>query len=225
MNATTHLFSLFVAAYLLGSVPFGLLVARLKGVDIRNKGSGNVGATNVGRVLGKKWGILVFILDVGKGLASTLAAAELIHRNPTESWAVSPAFQDLVWLGIGAASIVGSMFPIYLRFRGGKGVAASLGAMLGVYPYLTWPGLFAMVLWAVVVKLSGYVSLGSVIAATSLPLTFVALGFVKGWSLTEHYPLLVLCLLLAALILLRHRDNMSRLLAGTENKIGRKLVT
>jgi glycerol-3-phosphate acyltransferase PlsY len=221
MNASWQLLFLFVAAYLLGAIPFGLLVARVKGVDIRRQGSGNVGATNVGRVMGRNWGILVFALDAGKGLFSTLAAAELIRRHPTAVWAASPAWSDLVWLGIGAACIVGSVFPVYLRFRGGKGVAASLGVILGVYPYLTWPGVFSLILWAIVVKATGYISLGSIVAASILPITFVALSVLAAWPLSDHYPLLVLCILLAALVLMRHRDNMSRLIAGTENKIGR----
>ncbi len=222
MNATWQLVLLGVAAYLLGSVPFGFLVAKAKGVDIRSKGSGNVGATNIGRVLGRKWGLFVLLLDAGKGLASTAAAAELIRRNPAAAWARSTALQDVVWLGAGVACILGSIFPLYLRFRGGKGVAASLGVILGIYPYLTWPGILALVIWALVVKLTGYVSLGSIIAVTILPIAFAAMGPLAGWSLSDHFPLLVLCILLACLILVRHRDNIGRLLSGTENKTGRK---
>jgi acyl phosphate:glycerol-3-phosphate acyltransferase len=222
MNPLMELVSLIVAAYLLGSIPFGLLIGKLKGVDIRKHGSGNVGATNVGRVIGLGWGIAVFVLDVAKGLASTMAAAELIRRHPGEPWTSTSAFRDMVWLGIGTACILGSIFPIYLRFRGGKGVAASLGVILGVYPFLTWPGLTALVLWAVVVRATGYISLASIVAAGTLPVGFVLFSLLLKWSLAEHYPLLVLCAFLAALVLMRHRDNMGRLIAGTENKIGRK---
>lgn len=222
MNASWQLVLLCVAAYLLGSVPFGYLIARARGVDIRSKGSGNVGATNIGRVLGRKWGVLVLLLDAGKGLASTAAAAEMIRRHPAAAWAGSAALQDVVWLGTGVACILGSIFPLYLRFRGGKGVAASLGVILGIYPYLTWPGIMALVIWALVVKFTGYVSLGSIVAVAILPIAFAALGPLAGWSLSDHYPLLVLCVLLAFLILVRHRDNIRRLLAGTENKAGRK---
>ncbi|HKQ48663.1 MAG TPA: glycerol-3-phosphate 1-O-acyltransferase PlsY [Phycisphaerae bacterium] len=220
MNPSLQLLTLVVAAYLLGSVPFGLLIAKMKGVDIRRQGSGNVGATNVGRVCGRGWGILVFLLDTAKGMVSTIAAADLIRRHPQVHWTATPAYRDLVWLGIGTACIVGSIFPVYLRFRGGKGVAASLGVILGVYPYLTWPGLTALLLWAIVVKASGFVSLGSIVAVGTLPVGFVLYSWMLGWTLSDHYPLLVLCVFLAALVLFRHRDNMSRLLAGTENRIG-----
>lgn len=222
MDPTLQLIALVVAAYLLGSVPFGLLIAKLKGVDIRRQGSGNVGATNVGRVLGRAWGIAVFLLDALKGLASTIAAAELIRRHPEAPWTATPPYCDLVWLGVGTACIVGSIFPLYLRFRGGKGVAASLGVILGVYPYLTWPGLTALLFWALVVKASGYISLGSIVAVGTLPIGFVLYSWILGWTLAEHYPLLVLCVFLVGLVLYRHRDNMSRLIAGTENRIGQK---
>ena len=224
MSPSLQLLLLVLAAYLLGSVPFGLLIARVKGVDIRRQGSGNVGATNVGRVLGRWWGIAVFLLDSLKGLASTIAAAELIRRHPGAPWTATSAYRDVVWLGIGTACIVGSIFPLYLRFRGGKGVAASLGVILGVYPYLTWPGLTALLLWAIVVKVSGFISLGSIVAVGTLPIGFVLFSWILGWPLADHYPLLVLCVFLAVLVLFRHRDNMSRLLAGTENRIGQKPV-
>jgi glycerol-3-phosphate acyltransferase PlsY len=114
-------------------------------------------------------------LPVGcrKGAGLDDAAAELIRRHPQAPWTATPVYRDLVWLGVGAACIVGSIFPLYLRFRGGKGVAASLGVMLGVYPYLTWPGLTSLLLWALVVKASGYVSLGSIVAVGTLPIWFV----------------------------------------------------
>lgn len=208
---------LLVGAYLMGSIPFGLVVSRLHGVDIRKAGSGNVGATNVGRVLGKKWGILVFLLDVGKGITVSLVTGAMTDSLEFSSVAV----RDWIWLGAGAICVIGGMFPFYLRFRGGKGVAASLGVILGVYPYLTLPGLLALVLWAIVVKFSGYVSLGSLCAAAFLPVGFAVMSRIAAWPLAEHYPLLCLLITIALLVIARHRDNIRRLLAGTENRIGR----
>ena len=209
---------LFFGAYLVGGVPFGLLVARLRGIDIRRHGSGNVGATNVGRVLGRPWGILVFVLDVAKGAACT-ASVGFIMPDSTSTWT---AHRDLIWLGAGLACVLGNVAPVYLKFRGGKGVAASLGALFGIYPFLTWPGLAALLIWGLVVKATGYVSLGSILAASLLPLLFSALCWRMGWGLAEHFPLLGLCIGMAILVLMRHWENIGRLLAGTENKVPRR---
>lgn len=207
---------LLIGAYVAGGIPFGLIVARSRGVDIRKAGSGNVGATNVGRVLGKKWGILVFLLDMGKGACVSIVAGQMT-RSVVFS---TSAGRDWIWLGAGAACIIGSMFPVYLNFRGGKGVAASLGVLLGIYPFLTLPGLLALVLWAFIVKFSGYVSLGSLCAAGLLPIGFLGMSRLASWPLEVHYPLLCLLITMATLVFIRHRDNIRRLIAGTENRIG-----
>jgi glycerol-3-phosphate acyltransferase PlsY len=210
---------LFAAAYCLGSILFGLIISRLKGVDIRKHGSGNAGATNVGRVLGRKWGVLVFVLDVAKGALATAGTTELL-RHPTGELAAATSHHDFILLGVGLSCVVGSIAPFYLRFRGGKGVATSLGVILGIHPYLTVPGLASAAVWAAVVLATRYVSLGSVCAACALPITFVLFAWASPWSMTEHYPLLGLTVVMAVLVLLRHRSNMGRLLAGTENRIG-----
>jgi acyl-phosphate glycerol 3-phosphate acyltransferase len=140
---------LIVGCYLVGGIPFGFLVGRLHGLDIRKAGSGNIGATNVGRLLGRKWGILVFVLDVCKGLLPTLGLGQFLPgAEGLAGW--SPAVVNTAWLAGGVACILGHNFPIYLRFRGGKGVATSLGVVLGVYPYLTVSGLCAFGVWVVV---------------------------------------------------------------------------
>jgi len=212
---------LILGCYLLGAVPFGYLVARWKGVDIRRHGSGNVGATNVGRVLGRRFGVLVLALDAAKGAAATVTAGWLMTRLPSLG-GLSPSHRDLVLLGAGAACVIGNILPIYLRFRGGKGVATSLGVVLGIYPYLTWPALAVAAVWVLVVLATRYVSLGSIAAAGLLPPVFAAMAWWRQWSLAEHYPLLILCLLMAAAVLIRHRGNIRRLLDGTENRIGGK---
>jgi glycerol-3-phosphate acyltransferase PlsY len=220
MTSGWQLVVLFVGSYLLGAIPFGLVVSRLRGVDIRRQGSGNVGATNVGRVMGRRWGALVLALDVGKGVMCTAGASVLLQQAGDNSTGAGPAPGDLVLLGVGLCCVIGNVAPVYLRFKGGKGVATSLGVILGIYPYLTWPGLAALVVWVVVVKVSRYVSLGSIAAACTLPAAFVAISLVMGWPLGEHYPLLGLSVAMALMVLVRHRGNIGRLLAGTENKIG-----
>lgn len=211
-----ELVTLLVAAYLVGGIPFGLIIARRRGVDLRKVGSGNVGATNVGRVLGKKWGVLVFILDLSKGALVSVVAAQV-----AASQSESETMRDWTWLACGASCIIGSVFPVYLRFQGGKGVAASLGVILGIYPYLTLPGLLAFALWVIVVKVSGYVSLASLSAAGFLPLGYAIMACYAPWPLSVHYPLVALQATLTVLVFIRHRENIRRLLAGTENRIGR----
>lgn len=213
---------LFAAAYLLGSIPFGLIISRAKGVDIRKHGSGNLGATNVGRVLGRRWGALVFILDAGKGALAAGLAGFLIARSDAPWISSRPAHVDWLLLGAGLCCLLGNIAPFYLGFKGGKGVAASLGFVLGVYPYLTLPGLAAGAVWLITVKISRYVSLGSILAACALPIAFVAAARLSSWTLAEHYPLFCLAVAMAILVLLRHRSNIARLLAGTENRVGRR---
>ena len=210
-----------VAAYLCGAVPFGLLIGLARGVDVRTRGSGNIGATNVGRVLGRSWGLLAFACDVLKGLLPVwLAGRWLAARADAGPLAAHDAF---VWMAVAAAAILGHVFPVYLRFRGGKGVATALGAMLGVWPYFTWPGLAAFVLWIAVTGVTRYVSVGSIVAAGAFPLLFAAaVGLAGGrWGSSENlWPLYLFAVVLALLVVYRHRGNVQRLLAGTESKIG-----
>ena len=205
---------LILAAYLVGAIPFGVIVARLKGVDIRKHGSGNVGATNVGRVLGPRWGLLVLCLDAVKGASASLAAAWFADFGGVTT---GPQ-RDLVLLSAALAAVVGNIVPVYLKFRGGKGVATSLGAIMAIYPYLTIPGSAALVMFALVARSSGYISLGSISAAVTLPIAFLIASRLRDWPLNEHYPLLILTVLVSAIVLWRHRSNMSRIMAGTESK-------
>src|SRR3954471_7784562 len=157
------LIAAFGLAYLLGSIPFGLLAARLRGIDIRQAGSKNIGATNVWRVLGWKWGLPTFVCDFGKGLVAVLSARQLAAH-----WIAQPAADDLNYAGIAAAigCIIGHNFPIWLGFKGGKGVATSLGVIAGMMP-LASLGIFTV--WAIMLKLTRYVSLASIMGALSLP--------------------------------------------------------
>lgn len=210
---------LLFACYLVGGIPFGLIVSRLKGVDIRARGSGNLGATNVGRVLGKKWGVLVLLLDASKGAATSIAGGAYLEYSGLDV-SGHAALSDLVWLGTGLCCVIGNVAPVYLRFKGGKGVATALGVLLGIYPYLTLPALAALAVFAIVVAVSRYISLGSIVGAISMPPAFVAVSMLQGWPPADHYPLLGLTVLLATAVVLRHRANIGRLLAGTENRLG-----
>lgn len=209
---------LILAAYLLGSVPFGLLIARLHGVDLRKVGSGNIGATNVSRALGKKWAYVCFVLDVCKGLVPMLLVPVLGLVQD------SPASRELFgWLAVGAAAILGHVFPLYLRFKGGKGVATSLGVVLGLWPYLTVCGLATFALWGVSVLVTRMVSLASVIAAGCFPLLLAgAIALLPGWTFSALWPLFLIAVPIPLLVIVRHRDNLKRIAAGTEHKIGQK---
>ncbi|MCF6290111.1 MAG: glycerol-3-phosphate 1-O-acyltransferase PlsY [Desulfobacterales bacterium] len=187
---------LLICAYLLGSVPFGLLFARSAGIDVRKSGSGNIGATNVGRLLGRKLGVLTLLADCGKGALPPLAAGWLLRD-----------FANLeLWLVLsGAAAFVGHLFPVYLRFKGGKGVATALGVFLVLCP---WAVAIAVLIFAGAVLISGYVSVGSLMAAGLMPVTV--------WSLDGSLPRVGLAMFMALLIWLRHMDNIDRLFKGKE---------
>lgn len=217
---------LVLAAYLLGSIPFGLLIGRLRGLDVRRHGSGNIGSTNVGRVLGRQWGYLCFLLDVAKGLLPVLYAGHYLRANVAPNGVATLADADQwIWLAVGTATIVGHMFSIYLRFHGGKGVATSLGVVLGIWPYFTLTGLFAFAIWLAVWGLSRYVSLASIVAALSFPVGFLLLIWrIPAWHVEQLEPLLVFSCAMAILVVIRHRANIQRLLRGTEERGGRRRI-
>ncbi len=196
---------LALGAYLLGAVPFGLLLGRLAGRDIRREGSGNIGATNVVRVCGWKWGAPAFALDFLKGLLPVLAAWKWIE--PAGVWPILA----------GVAAILGHNFPVWLKFKGGKGVATSAGAVLGLMPA---PLGVALAVFAVVLGVWRYVSLGSISAAAALVVARLALT--PAPLAAENLALTLTAVILAALVWLRHRSNISRLLNGTENRLGSK---
>lgn len=212
---------LVVAAYLLGSIPFGFIIGLIKGVDVRNHGSGNIGATNVARLLGKKYGYICFLLDVAKGLLPVLFAGRCLRGAPiTDGVAdqMSPPTQ-IAWLCVAAACILGHMFSAYLRFRGGKGVATSLGVVLGIYPYFTLAAVFAFAIWIAVWGMWRYVSLASIAAAIAFPVGFgLWIWRVDKWTIAQLWPLLAFACIVATLVVFRHRSNIARLLDGSENQ-------
>jgi glycerol-3-phosphate acyltransferase PlsY len=193
---------LTLTAYLIGSIPFGLLIARLKGVDIRKEGSGNIGATNVLRVIGKRWGIFTLFLDILKGFIPAFFFAQLLNLD--HDWR----------LLFGAAAILGHTFPIYLKFKGGKGVATSAGMLLGVAPVAMGVGFIA---WGVCMAISRYVSLSSIVASFAIATTI--------WVRKEYQQNIisqVVITLLCLLVIWLHRANIKRILNGTESKMGRQ---
>jgi len=191
-----------IAAYLLGSIPFGLLIAKLRGRnDLRETGSGNIGATNVTRVVGVGEGLVTLLLDAGKGMLSVWLAARFSHDS-------------IVWIMVsGIAVILGHLFPVWLGFRGGRGVATGAGVFLFICPEAT---VWAILLWVIVVAFWRYVSLGSIAAGVAMPLLVYLL-----WA-PPHAPPLVVSLgvsLASVLIILKHRRNIERLLVGTEPQL------
>ena len=213
-------------AYLVGSIPFGVLIGRAKGIDIRQHGSRNVGATNVGRVLGRRLGLVCFFLDLLKGAVPVLAAGVaggVIGREP-----VDPGLAPLaiwLWLAVATAAVTGHMASVFLGFDGGKGVATGFGAMLAMWPLLTFPALGALLVWYAVVRLTRYVSLASMLAAVSMPLWYSAWSLPLAGpdmfpSLARTGPPLIATAALACLVVWRHRANIGRLRRGEEPKIG-----
>lgn len=213
------LFAAFpLAAYVVGSTPFGPMIGALHGVDIRKCGSGNVGATNVARLFGRRWGCLCFALDVAKGFVPVFVAGRLICAGGDE---VPAAAQQAAWMLVAVAAICGHVLSFWLGFRGGKGVATGLGAVCGVWPYLAQAGLAALAVWIIVTSISRYVSLGSMVAAAAFFPLFVLLNWMRlgEWGqLLRLWPMGIFALAMPTIIIIRHRGNIARLLAGTENR-------
>jgi acyl-phosphate glycerol 3-phosphate acyltransferase len=201
-----------LTAYLIGSIPFGYLVARWRGVDIFRQGSGNIGATNVGRVLGRRFGFLVFALDFAKGALPVLATRR-INLPPEDSFAESLG-RDGLGVAAGLAAFVGHMFPVFLRFRGGKGVATGAGVVAVLLP---GPALGAVVAWIALVAATRYVSLASLGAAATLCL--VRLALTPEPFAGSNTILTLFCLVALALVVLRHCANIGRLVNGNENRL------
>ncbi len=203
-----------VVAYLLGSLPFGLLLGFLKGVDIRDTGSGNIGATNLARTIGRKWGYLAFLLDFAKGCGPIVAVRAFVAAGPERFLLTQHGWLEIL---VGLSAVLGNVFPVYLRFRGGKGVATAFGVVAA----LAWIStLIAGVVWLALYLLTRTVSVASLGAAVALP---TAVAFVKDGAATDSYvsaqTLTVAC---AVLIIYRHHENISPLLRGEEHSFRRQ---
>ena len=203
--------AVLISSYLLGSIPFGFLAGRLGGIDIRKAGSGNVGATNVVRVLGKGYGYPVFALDVLKGFGAVKISMLVAPGRPPE-WNSPEIFGILAAI----CSVLGHLYPPWLKFQGGKGVATSAGALLALTPVAT---LIGVAIWIIVFWLTRYVSLASIIAAVVLPIVILVFG---SQDQNNGKPLVYSSACVAAVIIWRHRSNLSRLIRGTEPRFTRK---
>ncbi|MEY2562686.1 MAG: acyl phosphate:glycerol-3-phosphate acyltransferase [Verrucomicrobiota bacterium] len=197
--------------YLFGSFPPGYFAGRISGVDIRSAGSGNIGATNVLRVLGKRWGYAVFLADAFKGFAAVRLTLFIAHRVPS-----AQPYAEYLAILAAVCAVIGHSFPVWLRFKGGKGVATSAGALFGLMPLAV---VIVFLIWLIVFETTRYVSVASVIAASSLPIV-VAL-FIR-WKMIESFGFLYLSTAMTLLVIWRHRSNFSRLRSGTEQRFTRK---
>jgi glycerol-3-phosphate acyltransferase PlsY len=207
---------LITAAYLLGSVPFALILAKAHGKDLRRIGSGNIGSTNLSRAIGKKWGYFCFALDVLKGLVPMSTASVILPSEPE-------TMELFFVLSAGAAAVLGHIFPVYLGFKGGKGVATSFGIALGLYPYYTICAVVAIIIWIATVCMWRYISLASVIAAFCFPLTLIiSICIITQWQFADLWPLLTAAVAIPLMVALRHKSNIKRILAGKEPKVFEK---
>jgi glycerol-3-phosphate acyltransferase PlsY len=199
--------ALVLGSYLLGSVPFALVLGKTQGVDIRDHGSGNVGATNLGRALGRRWAIAAFLLDFLKGLAPVMVAQLLLRDSDADSVARLPWIE----LEVCAAAIIGHVFPVWLRFKGGKGVATTFGGMTGLTPLAA---VCAGAMWGLVFKATRTVSVASIAAGLSFPIAVWLTHFIEPDA--PYLGKLSVAGAFAMLILVRHRTNLVRLVRGEE---------
>jgi glycerol-3-phosphate acyltransferase PlsY len=196
-----------LGAYLLGSIPFGFLVAKARGIDIRHVGSGNIGATNAMRVLGKPAGIFVLVMDALKGFAAVWLCSMILSRIDVSG---SLRQTDPIVAGIGA--VLGHNYTCWLKFKGGKGIATTAGVYLALAP---WALLIALVIFIVAVVVTRYISVGSIAAAVALP----AVVWIRS---PGNLFLCVVTTLLGVLAVYKHKANLQRLMKGTENRFGQK---
>jgi len=202
-----------VGGYLVGAIPFGWLIGKMRGVDIRQLGSKNIGATNCGRVCGWPCGVTAFLLDVLKGLLPVLAAVAWLPHE------IAFADEERRWLFtvlIAGSPILGHLLPVYLKFKGGKAVATSLGVVLAL-PMLRWVAVAAFVVWCLVVLATGYVSVASTVAALAFAGAYLGLEWARAGN--EYLAVTVLVFHILGLVIIRHRANYLRLIKGTENGV------
>lgn len=208
-------------AFSFGSIPFGVVLAKLKKIDLRTVGSGNTGATNVGRALGRRWGLLCFVLDAAKGATPVILAGMIAGTIGQPAGALAPV-EASGWLAVGVASILGHVFSPFLNFKGGKGVATACGALLAMWPLMTIPVLVAAGVFIVMILGLGFMSLASMAAASAVPCAALILGLIshdgQGASGTV-LPQTITGLVIAFMVIWRHRTNLRRLLDGTEPRV------
>lgn len=192
-----------ITAYLLGSIPTSYLIGKFRGIDVRTHGSGNVGATNALRVMGKIPALITLIADIGKGVLAVTAIAVIFYqKNPAINFSVFRAM-------IGLAVIVGHGWTVFLKFKGGKGVATFIGVFMIIFPIGL---LIGLIVWAIIVWLTKYVSLGSIVMAITVPIIAAVSA--------ARFEVVILSVTSCIIICYKHKNNINRLLSGTESKIG-----
>jgi glycerol-3-phosphate acyltransferase PlsY len=215
------LFFVVISSYLIGSIPFGIIVSkRFRGFDIRSKGSGNMGSTNAFRVLGWKLGVLVQVLDLAKGLGAVLLASYLYHGLPFHN---ATPFQDITIFRLiaGVSAVLGHVYTVFAGFKGGKGISTAAGMLIGIAPVeiAIVAGIFLLVVF-----FSGYVSLGSIVAAIMFPTTMFLRENAFGVQIAGYSTLIVFAIALAVFLLYTHRANIKRLLEKRENRFDNLLI-
>ena len=201
---------LLIIAYVIGSIPTSIITGKLlRGIDIRDYGSHNPGATNTFRVLGKKIGITVGLIDIFKGFFCVFLLPALV---PSDVWAPEEARK----IAAGLAAVAGHVWTVFAGFKGGKGVGTSFGVFLGLAPL---PSLITLAVWCILTFGTGYVSLGSISGAVVLPIAVIAEGLVRG---NLSLPICVIAIIIGVLVIVRHRANISRLLKGEESRFGKR---
>ncbi len=212
-----NLLFILVLSYLVGSIPTSIILSKLiKGVDIRNFGSGNAGGTNVSRVLGKKYGILTILLDALKGVIAVIFVSRLYLGDfPFPN---NTPFDDftLVQIIAGISAVIGHIWTIFAGFKGGKGIATGLGVLVSI---VTLDMIMALGVFIIVVYFSKYISLASISAAVSVPLIMIIRENIFGVDIPSYHNILPFVIALALLVIYTHRSNVERLLNGNENKI------
>ena len=195
-----------VLSYLGGAIPAGYVAGKLKGIDIREHGSGNIGFTNALRVMGVGSGVVVLLADVGKGVVAVLAISQLGAIQPNE---LTPYIRELC----GGFAMIGHVWTVFLKFRGGKGVATSLG----IFTSLFWQaGLISLAVWIVIVAITRYVSLGSILLCTAFCVACFTTGGQYVWGIR------ILALVVTVIVIYRHKGNIQRLIRGEERKFGQR---
>ena len=207
------LIAIFVLSYLTGAIPWGFIIGTLKGVDIREQGSGNIGATNVTRIIGKRWGVLCFFIDFLKGFFPVVIVKILF---PNILFLTQTQISMAIILAV-LGTVIGHMYPIYLGFKGGKGVSTGAGALVAITPYAVICGL---IIWVATFKISKYVSLASIIAAISVAVLSIIFSFSNIYKL--DCTLLYFIVFISFMAVLKHKANIKRLLNGTENSFKKK---
>jgi len=204
------IFLVFIASYIIGSIPFGFIIGKIKGIDIRKHGSGNIGATNVLRVLGKKYGYLCFGLDFLKGFIPVIVSGIIAQKNQS----INP---DIIKCIAFAGAFFGHIWTIFLKFKGGKGVATAAGAIFAISPISVSSSL---IVWLIVFFLSGFVSLASIVASIFLPVFY---GIYTKFSDNNFSSIILISFILISFFsIIKHHSNIKRLINGTEMRFNRK---